>query len=313
MEQSVGEEMFNISCKIFGATHLVITKLPTDRLRLNHIFCIVFNGIQLVTAILLNFVAILTIKRSSQLYNKPCYFVIFLQSVIDMATGALGIPLFISYLFSGIGKNSNCVLAAVVYKTPVFFMAASTCTLCAMNVERYVAILHPYAYSTQVTKKRLVMYTCFSSAVHFSVIFYSLKDDSVIQPFGIVASTYVFLLTAFVYARLYLVVKKSTRSLPKIHVTGEENMTKLKLFLKEIKQAKCCFVVVVCYFVLSFFPSTVSFSFIPTMDNFEHLASRIWIYTLALLNSSVNSVIFFWTHTKLRKEAAKMFKTVQLD
>ena len=313
MEQSVGDEMFNISCKIFGATHFVITKLPTDRLRLNHIFCIVFNGILSITTTLLNFVAILTITRSSQLYSKPCYFLIFLQSVIDMVTGFLGVPSFISFLFSGIGKNSNCVLAIVLYNTPIFLMTASTCTLCAMNVERYVAILHPYAYTLQVTKKRLVMYTCFSAALHFSVIFYSLKYESVMRPYRIVASTSVFLLTALVYARVYLVVKKSARSIPKIHVAGEENLTRLKLFLKEIKQARSCFMAVVCFFALGFFPSTVALPFNPTMDHFEHLASGIWIYTLALLNSSVNSVIFFWTQTKLRKEAAKMFKTARLD
>jgi hypothetical protein len=73
----------------------------------------------------------------------------------------------------------------------------------------------------------------------------------------------------------------------------------MKLFLREIKQAKSCFIVVVCFCVLGFLPTTIAVPFFPSLvclDQFEKLAIKIWIITLGLMcNSSVNSVIFFWT------------------
>jgi hypothetical protein len=157
-------------------------------------------------------------------------------------------------------------------------------------MERYIAILHPYAYKTVVTKKKILVY-------------FRTRLAPVI--FGTLLVTIVLMFTAFAYTRIYLVIRKLNRPQNQpSDVEGEVNLTRKKLFLREIKQAKSCFIVVICFFILSFLPPMV-FTSNRNTDESEFLVNTVWVYTIPMTNSSVNSVIFFWTKTMLRKEAKK--------
>jgi hypothetical protein len=108
-----------------------------------------------------------------------------------------------------------------------------------------------------------------------------------------------------------MVVKRLAQSQNKPHdAASEENLTRMKLFLLEIKQAKSCFIVVICFCVLGFLPKTIAIPFFPSLDQLEELAIKIWIITLGLCNCSVNSVILFWTKKMVKKEAVKMLKSM---
>ena len=137
-------------CDILGTTHFIIMNLPSERAVMNHIFAIAFNGISIVPTILLNVIAAITILKSSQLKSKPYYFIILVQSVIDLVVGVLGIPLFILFLATGIGKNSNCHGAILGLKLTLIPFIISTITLSVATLERYIAILHPYVYTNWV-------------------------------------------------------------------------------------------------------------------------------------------------------------------
>jgi hypothetical protein len=313
MNLSVEQEESGVSCQILGKTHFIITKLPSNNLLINHIFAIALNGILIIPTILLNAIAIITILESSQLNSKPCYYIILVQSVTDLAVGVSGIPLFLVFLASGIGKFSNCIVATIAYKSTLISLEVSTITLSAMTLERYVAILHPYAYSTKVTKKRLLIYVSSNTAVVFSVIIVSFAIHELMVYYATLYVMLVFFFTAFAYTRIYLIVQKLARSQNKLQdAAGEENLTRKKLFLREIKLAKSCFIVVVCFFILSFLPIAFVFPFDAYLDQFEYIAFLIWVVTLGLLNSSVNSVIFFWTKTMLRKQAVKTINSMSL-
>ena len=99
--------------EIFGTTHDIVAKLPSKSSVINHIFVKTFISVLVVPTILLNSLAIVTIIKSSQLNCKPCYFIILLQSAVDMAVGALGIPAFLSTLLTGLAINSNCILGVL--------------------------------------------------------------------------------------------------------------------------------------------------------------------------------------------------------
>ena len=49
----------------------------------------------MISTILLNSVAILTISKSSQLKEKLCYFLVLVQSSLDLLVGVIIQPLFI--------------------------------------------------------------------------------------------------------------------------------------------------------------------------------------------------------------------------
>ena len=173
MNSTVNEE-FQVTCQILGSTHFVITKFPSEKFVMNHIFAIALNGIMIIPTILLNGVAVVTIFKSSQLNSKSCYFIVLLQSMFDLAVGVFSIPLFIYYLANSIGEIFNCFAASLGHRLTLVPVGVSTITMTAMSMERYIAILHPYAYKTQVTKKRLSVFIGSSAAVEFLVLSLSL-------------------------------------------------------------------------------------------------------------------------------------------
>ena len=301
------KQEFSISCQILGTTHILATNLPSENLVHNHIFAIAFNGIMIIPTILLNGVAVITIFRSSQLSSKPCYFIILLQSMFDLAVGVFSIPLFIFLLANSVGGISNCLVASLARRLMLAPIGGSSIALTAMKMERYIAILHPYAYKTQVTKKRLMKYVCVTGTVEFLVIILSFAVTWLREVYFMVKIALVLLLTAYVYTRIYLVVRKLARTGNKPHdAAAEMNFTRMKLFLREIRQARPCFVLVVCFFVLGFLPATIAIKLSANVDKFQEQAIFIWAVSLAITNSSVNSVIFFWTKTMLRKNAFRM-------
>ena len=312
MNLSAGQETFETSCRIFETTAHVIKKLPSEKFFINHIFAIVFNGILIIPTILLNVVAIITIWRSSQLSRKPCYFIILVQSLIDLAVGVVGIPLFIFYLKYGLGGDATpCSIVFLAIRLTLLPVGLSTITLIALTLERYIAIVHPYSYSTKVTKKRLLTFIGCFDAVEILVLTFSVWARRILEIYTVVKLTLAFLCVVITYTRIYLIVRKLARSQCKPQdPSSEENVTRMKLFLQEIRQAKACFIVVICFFVLSFLPPTIAISFYPMLNKFEELAVTTWVVTLNLFNSSANSVIFFWAKTMLKKEAIKMLKAV---
>jgi hypothetical protein len=77
-------------------------------------------------------------------------------------------------------------------------------------------------------------------------------------------------LIAFVYTRIYLVVRKLAQSQNKSHgAVSKGNLTRMKLFLREIKQAKSCFIVVICFCVLGFLPPTIAVPFFQASTNLK--------------------------------------------
>ena len=78
---------------------------------------------------------------------------IFLQSVVDIAAGILGIPLFIFYL--GIGRYSNCFTAALGLRATHLLLGA---TLTVMTSKKtFQSYILTYVYNARVRKKKLLI------------------------------------------------------------------------------------------------------------------------------------------------------------
>ena len=305
---STEQEVFGMTCNVLETKQFIATKFPSEKFLIIRIFLVVFNGILIIPTILLNAVALVTILKCSQLKSKPCYFVILLQSLIDLVVGALAIPLFIFFLAIGLGGASNCIAAILAIRTVLMPMALSAITLLAMTADRYIAILHPYAYSTLVTKKRMQKYVGSSAVVIFALVLLSLIIPRASEIAGAGVSTLILFFNVFAYIRIYGVVKRLARSAKQPQDSGaEENVSRTLGVRQEIRQAKSCFIVVFCYFALVFLPAASSAA-VADLDKFDKLAYLSCTQTFALFNASVNSIVFFWAKTMLRKEAHKILK-----
>ena len=307
------KDVFRLSCVVLGAELSFSVAQPSGQPLINRTVVLVFNSMLIIPTVLLNAVAIITIFKSSQLKNKPCYFIILVQSTMDLAVGLLGIPSFLVYVLSKMGEYKSC-FASLTHQTTILLIDVSTIILFVMTLERYVAIMHPFRYTILITRKRIIVCVCVGSLVFLTVLFLSriFLTRPLIDVWIIIQSTLFFLVTLFAYTRIFLVVRKLARLQRKLLGSADEYLTKTKLFHRNIKHAKSCFKVMASYVALHYLPVLLMVSLKHTNTLKElYIDVHIWVVTLELLNSSVNSMIFFWTKTILRTEATKILKTLR--
>ena len=103
-------------------------------------------------------------------------------------------------------------------------------------------------------------------------------------------------------------IRKLIRSEKRPAWENNGNQSLNKRVTREIRHAKSCFLTVVC-FVVVLLPYSLS-NVIFTVGTSDHILYKDWSVALVLSNSSINSVIFFWTKTLLRKEAFKTLKSL---
>ena len=115
----------------------------------------------------LNLAAILTFLSSNRLRNSVCYFLIFLQSIVDLIFGTLTMMLTFWQNFQAVFMlDFNCTLFYVERMVHYVFIGSSVSVLSCMNIERFLGIVYPMHHRTEVTKTRLTAYVftgCFLS------------------------------------------------------------------------------------------------------------------------------------------------------
>ena len=272
----------------------------------DRVLLIVSNIILVFSTLFLNPLSITAIRKSSQLKNKLCYFVILIQASVDFSFGVISIPAFVVFVALPLLGIENCFLVIALLQTTLIVPVISLVTLFSMTLERYIGVLYPYSYQTFLTKRRILILVCVESLICVAITTASIFVEWSLKYVRVVYVTANFLFIFFAYTRIYIVVRRLHRSEAR-PVDMEEQNNKKKRLLREVKHAKSCFMVVV-YFVLSSMPSALSSIFI-NPNNLHRTAMMVfWGTTLTNLNLSFNSLIFFWTKTVLRKEAMAILK-----
>ena len=275
----------------------------------NRILLIAFNVLLMFCTIFLNLLSVVTIRKSSQLKNKLCYFVILIQSAVDFGVGVLSITSFIAFLAIPLLGIRNCVGISLMFLLESLPLSLSTVTLSAMTAERYIGVLHPYSYQTSVTKRRISIYVAI-------VISLCLFDSTGLIFFSATIFGYIltimrvicFLFMVYAYTRIFFVVKRLDSSARRPTDSGKQDQSQRRRLLREIKHAKSCFIVVICYGICSL-PITLT-AILTRQGRIERGVYMFWFVTLFMLNSSVNSMLFFWTKTLLRTEAWNTLKSL---
>ncbi len=306
MIKSAESETFLTTCHILGNSYTFVRKLPSKAYANNQISIIMFNGVLTFSTLLLNGIAVATITKSSHLRNKVCYFPILVQSVIDFSVGVFTIPLFIFYLVSPFVTIESCIVNAVAIQTYFLPCVLSVITLSAMTVERYIGVLYPYSYCSFVTKKRILAYVAGCSTVTIFVMASSFFVRKLAMILFAATIVLFFFFTGFAYTRIYLVVRKLGRSRNR-----HENVGRWKAFQRQVKHASSCFLVVVC-FLIFLLPIAVPPAIL-NLNRINQMVHQSWSVTFLILNSSINSVIFYWTKSLLRREAIKLLNSIRQE
>ena len=308
MDKSLANQTFlTIACQLFGKEISAIKTFPSNWHILNRIITAVVNSILVIPTVSLNVIAIVTVQKSCHLKNRLCYFAIVLQSVADTGVGCFTIPVTTFFLVSPFLSVDHCVSVHLMFHVGYLMVGISIITLSVITMERYIGVVHPYSYATLVTKRRILAYVIGGISLDVLVItVLSTRVKNIEIVFFATMVTLFFILNAFVYSRIYFIIQGLLRS--KVQPSHESRSEKKKC-LREMKHARSCFLVVLC-FVLCMTPFLLSPIILQKHGRPTFQAYRGWSIVLATSNSMFNSIIFFWTKTLMRKEAMKIVKTI---
>ena len=306
--------MYNLSADIRDSCGF-FARISSKEYVIIQIFVFVVYGLVFIATVLLNGISIFTILKCSQLNEKVSYFIILIQSAVDLITGLIAIPLQMSFVLLRdiIHVQSELVCRLTATFNYILF-PLSFFTLCALSFERYMGVVHPFIHRTQVTKKRILT---FESCTGLLLVFYVFSaptntSGKTADIFATTITLIAFLFLVFAYTSIFFTARKSLYSGNRLAVGARQPSTSdtkaNKRLVKEWKLAKSCFMVT-CTFGLCILPGIVLASLSGnsmSIETYEILYS--WAISFAMLNCSVNSLIFFWSKPMLRKEAMKVLK-----
>ena len=287
------------TCRLHNAKYVMVLNIPSQMYYMNYVVASVCNTLLIITGIILNAATILAYWRSARLRNKTSYFLIMLLSALDLTTAIVGNVAFVLSLAFTLHGHPNCTVTIFHEIVTFFTVCMSLSTLFALNMDRYISIIHPFFHRTKITKTRLLGMTAtfwlYGCVVTLS---YPILGNFIAREIINYTTVFDIVLTMCMYIMMCRAVRRSTSNLSQANGHEVKKMHNLKM-------AKSCAIVVYCT-AMCFVPFIVV-RFRKT-STFIIMFMEVWAKTLSLLNSSLNSLLFFWRNPILRKEAKAVLK-----
>ena len=303
-------------CSLLKAEKMVIVQYQSQAFLINRIGVCVFYLALTIPTVTLNGISFITILKCPQLKEKVSYFLLMMQSATDLAIGLVSLPalgiLGLSTLITG---SLHCIARVLMSRFITLLVSLSTLTLFAMTMERYFGVLHPLRHRTLITKKRiLVFHFCGASLMFLIACLSIIFGNEFLNIAASLSMLILILAAAVVYTKIFNAIRNRKRPgnpAPNDVSAAEQsssNSQSNRNFLKDIKLAKSCYLAVVCFIVCFLVGIVTAVPF--TLGTLGWEAFRSWSIVLIMLNSSINSIIFFWNRSLLRNEAKKVLKNL---
>ena len=300
------------TCYVFNTRLTVIIKYPSTSSRILYIFALFVNVTLLFTTIFLNGITVVTIWKSRLLKEKTSNFTVMIQSFVDLANGMLYMTLSSVLLVADIIGSPSCIILYFTRFIGFLVFFYSMTALAVMSFERYMGILYPIVHRLKVTTGRLLK--CFITVCCLQTVllaaFICFEKRTLAEKFFGVNIILFLAFTTFVYVNILRSRIKNKRNDPGrriMNIATDNSVSKKVRFLKELKIAKSCFLVVLSNLVCCL-PTIIYFAILNPPPNFHVITVRKWLYILTMLNSTTNSLIFFWRNKELRTEGLKQMR-----
>ena len=257
-----------------------------------HVLIIVLSSIACPLTTVLNLLVIISVKRKPQL-KTISNTVLGCLAVTDALIGMIGLPLFVTtrILIDQAETSSDFCAVKNLSRNMLLLLRLSTVFhAIVMNVERYIAIKHPFQHITIVTKSRVLR----SSALAWIVVlFITLPQAITNNSVYITINSTLMLFSMVVIIYCQVVVCCETRRQEKLIAAQQVSVEAKKKFLKEKKAFKVTTTVLVAL-VISYLPSflvgiLLKMSVLSTNVAASLLSSSIFVF---LLNSLTNPIIY---------------------
>ena len=285
-------------------------RLP-QKVIVNQIALLIFGVLLAISTILLNTVTIITYWKSTRLMRKKTHFMIMVLSSNDLTVGISSNVMFLLSLWSEYSSGiTQCHLYAYEFYLLVISSGCSLMTLVIMSLERYAAIRYPFYHRTKVTKGLLIKCLLF---LWIHVGFLAIMSNwffiilfCVIIPEICLSIVLLFL----IYGRIFRTAHRQfSVRVQQVRQTASQEQQD---FPQNKKLAKSCLIAVLsfsfCYLPLVLIK--IIDEFIVSINPDPDFILTRWSAAFILLNSSLNSIVFFWKIKMLRKEAFIVLKKI---
>jgi hypothetical protein len=320
---NTGNDDFIKICHTDGVTILLVSKFPSSLSYAVHLTACVLSIITILLTICLNSLTVLTFWRTPRLRENASLYLVMVLSLVDTGIAVICHPTQIISMMVDLMHSTACWANEVQSKA---FRPATVLTLsvvAAISVERYFGVVHPLIHRTKITKGKLSKLLLLIWAICAVISFPAYFDENPAQIFTAISMAFLLLTTVCSYARIACTVIISKIRREKLrdeqpNAEGQESQTAkisrkdILHFLKELKMAKSSFLIVLCY-LLCYTPTLIVSAGlrnkVPPLTKFY---LRPWCLLFVMLNSSLNSIIFFWRCGPLRNEAKNVLQNIKM-
>ena len=237
---------------------------------------------------LLNLLLIISMVKSREL-DKPCGLLILNLAITDLLNGFFDMPLFyMVFRFIAEGKDP-CVFVNIAMPCFVAASFQSFVVVTLIAVERYISVLHPFMYVSQLSKRNVAICTIVSWTVSLLVIIPLLAGKNFASliwlffPVGIVGTAvniYCYLKILYRARKTRLRIRNETARFSEANITSADRRF---LFIGGL----------IILSMLACFSIAASAAFMSLLRYRADVIRdiRCWNWTLIMANSLINPII----------------------
>ena len=279
-----------------------------------NVFSIAMNSFTSYAAIMLNIVAIIALRKTPSL-PKPLKVLLLSISVSDLCVGLLVQPLYVALHMVKEDKPIFKPLATVNTISTTFFCTATLLGICAVSVDRFLAIHLHLRYQEIVTHRRVVA-VVISIWVLSAVLSvwrtntHSEKVNRIILAIIVFITLGCLVAIATIYFKLYLVLKYHMMQVHALNIPlDSQDAVATEDTARQKKSA-----VVIFYLYLTLLICYLPNTFIALMFALSSASPPRLVFVvsdaLLFLNSSLDPLIYCWKMRQVRLTAMNILRNM---
>ena len=260
----------------------------------------------------LNTLVLFVFLKSKKMRQKTSYFSIIILSATDLIVVTSIPAMFLVSSIPEILGTPQCfsrICYVVVSRTTPLLSASS---LIIMNIERYLAIVHPILHRTSVTKGKIIFAFIVIGFIFFTCAAINFAWKSIGLLIYSVGAFIICSITLFQYVSIFYIARKALFCRVAKYSIEETTMSNIRSNLRDLKLARTCFFIVflcfICYLPIAILDGVWQ-HFFPYKETWNALFNCIlWFAPLIAMNATLNCLIFFWGSRELRKQGWKLVR-----
>ena len=271
----------------------------------------VLNSFLSPTAILLNIITIQALRKTPSL-SKPLKTLLLSLAVSDLGVGFLVQPTYVAVLVMKIKQKADnrtyhTILDAFYRVQNLLFVFASFFGVCALAVDRFLAIHLHLRYQDLVTHKRVVAVVSSVWVLSALIALLALKWIRILAYIFATIHIVCYITTGLFYCKIYAVIRRHANQINALQQSAQnEDMASAARLRKTVVATFYAYLVfLVCY--LPIFCIGVA-----KVHGETPLLSLFWefSYTFVHLNSSLNPLIYCWKMRNIRQTVKNILQSI---